>query len=357
MPDPEFKTISSSQVPDLLQLSPWGSRYTLFHQFRQRAYEERTQTVRMKIGKLFESLTLELTAEKLTLEVHPNRGPDGEPVYLRHASLPLGCTEDAAVFCPTRGHGTVEAKAVDAYEWKRNWTKAKAPQMYEAQLQAQMLVKGDTWGVIACLVYNEGTDGVLRLYERRPHHDSQSRIAAAAVEFFADLESGNEPSPFGIPIEIDVVSELYPEADPKKIIEDPDNFDIAEKARLYAWTVEQKTGFERAEKSMRPQILGYMKDAAMAAVAGGVRIKVNKPQIAGQVVMLPAELRKKMKRCIDEYLWQHPDINYSLFDEVLHEAIDWCHIAKRPSIQNRISIVEGEEEIAPTERPSILEAG
>lgn len=359
MPDPTFQTISSSQVPDLLNISPWGTRLTLFNQFARRIHEDRKQSVRMKIGKLFENLILEMTADALALEITPNRGADGEPVYVRHPEHPIGCTVDADVFCPTRGPGTVEAKAVDKYEWRRNWTESTVPKIYDAQLQEQMAVRGHGWGIIACLIYNEGTDGRLQLYERRPIPSAQERIIAEARTFFDDLAAGKVPSPFGLPIELAICNEMFPEVDNPEILDATGDIDMAETIRLYKWTADQARGFSRAEAEMKPKVVAYMKDHERAVLAGGVRVRLRKPTMAGQVVMLPADVRKGLRR-VAEYLEKSiplvPEKNPLL--EPVIAALEWAHIVKQPGVQNRLAIEDdGDDVPVDDDKSTIIGAG
>lgn len=339
MPDVDFKTVSASQVPDLLNISPWGTRLMLHHQFVRRVHEDRKQSNRMKIGKLFEALILELTAAELALEVQHNT----EAAYLRHPTLPLGCTVDATVLCPTRGYGVVEAKAIDKYEFIRSWTETAAPAYYEAQHQEEMMIPHPVhgmpaWGVIACFVYNEGADGRLVLYERLPNEKAQARIALEAEAFMADVAADKAPPAFGLPVELGLMSELYPEADEAKVIEAEDNFEMAEHARMMDWARKQKSSFEKAEKEMKPKLLAFMQDAGFARLAGGVRVRVRKPQMAGNVVMLPADLRKRLHG----YASGLRDIGQTTAAAAITEAAEWCQIMRVPGVQNRIVVTEDE---------------
>lgn len=339
MPDPDFQTLSSSQIPDLLNIGTWGTRFTLHTHFARRIHEDRKQNVRMKIGKLFEALILELTAEKLALEVRHNLAA----VYVRHPTLPLGCTEDANVLCPTRGVGVVEAKAVDKYEWARSWTDTSAPKIYEAQLQEQMMVKEAAWGIIACLIYNEGADGKLMLYERRPNEKAYARIAGEATAFFADLAAGKAPPAFGLPIELPLLSELHPEADPMQVLDATDNYDMTEFVRLYAWTAEQATSFKRAEAEMKPKLLDFTKGNGVANLAEGVVLRVKKPQMSGQVVMLPAPLRNGLRKCIERLGEPMDLLTVGTIAELITQACEWAHVVRQPGVQNRVTIREGEK--------------
>lgn len=348
MPDPLFKTVSASQVPELLNLSKWGTRRTLHHSFKHQVPDDKNQTVRMKIGKLFEPIILEQTAEALTLQVEANENEE----YVRHDSIRIGATRDAQVFCPTRGRGVVEAKAIDKYEFAKNWTENKVPQVYEVQLQAAMMATGDTWGVIACFVYNEGDDGVLYLYERRPNAKAQKRIAEEIEKFFADLDAGIDPPVFGLPCEMDMLNEEYPDTDEDaEPIQDPENFEMTETARMFRWLKEEENGAKRAHKELQAKIVDYLKDKP-GAMLPGVTVTIKKIHMAGKVVMLPPKIRAGLKRALQcEGLYQNER-------DSIQAALDWCEVIKQPSVQNRITVSadgEGLEGVSTT--PSTLEAG
>lgn len=359
MPDPDFKTVSASQVPELLNISQWGSRLTLHHQFANRIPDDRAETRRMKIGKLFEPMILEEVAKMLVLEVHAN--PAG--TYTRHPTLPLGCTEDARVLCPTRGPGVVEVKAVDKYEFQRSWTEAGGPKMYEAQLQTAMLVKEATWGILAPFVYNEGADGRLVLYERRPHAEAQERIGAEATAFFADLAAGKEPTPFGIPVELGLMNTLHPEAIETKVLDATDDIELTEMLRMYQWTSEQHRGFGRARVEMLPKLLARFGDHGRVRLAEGVSARIRKPVTAGKVIALPADIRRELA-AVHGFL-----VDMKSFDDRIQrlaDAVDraryWHEILRQPGIQNRIVVQEGEaaaaDEVPEEDEPlTNLEAG
>jgi len=347
MPDPDFKTVSASQVPEMLNQSNWGTRLTLYHEFIERIPTEKKQNGRMRIGKLFEGMILEMTAERLDLEVIPNTEQD----YLRHDSLPLGCTRDARVLCPTRGQGSIEAKAIDQFSWQRNWTEKGGPKMYEVQLQTQMVVRGDAWGALAVYIYNEGDDGRLIIYERKPIEAAQKRIITEAELFMKSVEDRNPPSAFGLPVEMETLNFMYPEVDPGRVIEASERIDIAELARMWKWASEQKASFTKIEKDLKPKLVQFMEDAVRAELAGGVTVEVSKSTVAGGVVMLPADIRKGLK-----YVLNNEGLTVADRESV-EAAMNWAEITRKPGVQNRMKVIDREGEVDPPEYRSTLEAG
>jgi len=347
MPDPDFKTISSSQAPALLNLSQWQTRLMLWRQFRDRIKDESGESLRMRIGKLFEPLILEKAAEALSLEVVPN----AEQVFERHGTLPLGCTVDAEVFCPTRGPGIVEAKAIDVFSWRDGWSETHVPRMYRVQLQEQILVRGYTWGVIACLIYNEGADGRLIIYEFKVHEAAQNKIASEATLFFESIAQNKPPDAFGLPAEIDTLGHMYPEVNVERVIEAADNVAMAEMARMYAWARLQRSSFAKIERDLKPKLVRFMEDAAAAHLAGGVHIQMGKSPRAGQIVMLPADLRKRLESVAVNLPVDSPA------REAVQEAMEWVKILKRPGISSRLKVFDPDADAPIDDTDTILGAG
>lgn len=211
MPDATKKTVSASQVAALYDKSPYLTKWMLFQQFASGVNVEQEMNERMEIGTLLEDDILELARRRLRLDITPNRE------YVRHATLPLGCTTDASIIDPSLGAGVVEAKSVDWLTWKETWTEEFAPPHIELQLQAQMLVLGSAWGLIPALV--GGNE--LRLYRRLPNQEAFASISAEAVAFMKDVKEGNAPDPLGLPRELPWLKAMYPETKVGKIVEAP----------------------------------------------------------------------------------------------------------------------------------------
>ncbi len=238
----------------------------------RRLHAYRSPHSRMMWGKKMQPLVLEQSAHDLALEVQPNQ----TDTYIRRGRL--GCTRDAEVIIPDQGPAALETKCVFDYRvWMREWDGGKhVPRHYEIQLQVQMYV-GDgkapfRHGKLAVWVC-----GDMVYFDRDPIPDLWARLETEAEAFFNAVGAGDEPDPFGAPIETPFLLAL--ERQPG-IVADlsnrPDAIEIAEKVRSYDFERRVIRGSTKAADSLKAQLLALMGDAPEAECFGGIRLKITK---------------------------------------------------------------------------------
>jgi hypothetical protein len=235
-----------------------------------------------------EPLILEQAAEDLRLEVTSNRQPDGSQVYVRRGLL--GCTRDADIYDPQRGPGACEAKACFDYRTlMQEWDGGKTPPRHiEIQLQCQLYVGNGvtpyTWGTIALWC-----GGDMTYFHRKPMPDLWEMFENEARQFFADVEAGNEPEPFGSPIEVPLLkiifavssgeiinaTELLGEVEAIKIGQMVMDADYQRTVRLAA---------EKVEEASKAKLLALAKDADEIELPQGIRVKITRSPRAGYTV-------------------------------------------------------------------------
>lgn len=260
MPDLEWKSVSASQAPALLNRSPYFTRWQLHHAFRRRdrSLIEPEPNARMDLGKLYQPLILKRAAQVYRLDVVENEADE----YLRDGRL--GCTLDAHMDAPDRGRMAVEAKRVHWLRWKQTWTETAAPPDIEVQLQAQLAVTGWSHGLIVC----DNGDDELLYYEREANKELIERLRDEARLFFAALAADKEPDPLGSPLELPMLANLYPETDPKKIVEIMDDEDLALAVRQFDQAREAEGFNRKLAEQCRAKLLGAAGDAAILRVNG-----------------------------------------------------------------------------------------
>ena len=274
MPDPDHLTISATQSPALFGQSPYFTRWMLYQHFAKGMSLDGGEDSRMIWGKKLQPLIIEHAAAELKLEVRPNEGD----VYHRRGKL--GCTRDATIICPDRGPGALETKCVFDYRvWMTDWLGGKAPpKNHEIQLQQQMLVgDGDEgrsydWGIIAAWVC-----GDVYYFERKPIEKLWFHLVENAIVFFDDVRLGHEPDPFGVPVELPWLNELFP-VDLEKVIdlsEHPDGPQIAEAATQYHLAKQQESAGAREAEPLRAKLLAVAKDAADVILPEGMRVRIR----------------------------------------------------------------------------------
>lgn len=277
MPDPTGRTISASQVAGLFNRSPYVTKWMLYHHFKEGLPIEADENDRMSAGKYMESGILAWTADELHLDVWHNE----HQVYSVHADYPVGCTKDAEIRDPNLGPGIVEAKNVDFIVYKTEWDADHAPPHIEIQLQAQMLVTGAKWGVIAALV--GGND--LKLYRRLPNEELQQAIVSEAIQFFEDLDKDNEPDALGDAMELPGLTWLYPETTPGKIVsfDDMGQMEVVEN---YLHHSKERLAHDKLEKAMKAKLLELGQDAEIVNVPG-YEVMIRKTEQKPTVVACP----------------------------------------------------------------------
>ena len=266
-------------------------------------------------------------AERLRLEVTKNQ----EQEYVRHQSEPLGCTRDAHVWCPDRGLGVVEAKAVDWLRHKETWTDNAAPPHIEIQLQAQMLVMGASWGVIACMV---GNNDSLLLYERRPIPGVWDQLVREARAFMADVANGNEPPPFGASVELPALAFLYPEVVPKKRVDRLGDVKLGEDVQMYLYATDQKKGFERGADQMKARILEAAGDGEILVVPGA-EVFISKSTRGASMIRLPLGVAAPLARLVQA------GAGHTLTDvdvDAVRAALAWEEATRKASVLTTIKV-------------------
>lgn len=288
MPDPQLKTVSASQAAALFNASPYQTRWMLWQKFKNGLADDEPESSRMMWGKLMEPLILQKVAEDWKLEVSPNRD------YVRRELL--GATRDALIVAPDKGPGAVEVKCVFDYAvWASEWQGGRfVPRHHEIQLQTQMKVgDGDgtrpyQWGIIVAWVCAD-----LFYFEREPIIPLWAKLDIEAGRFFASIEKNEEPEPFGSPLEIPLLTEMFPireRAPPLDLSADYAHVRTAEDLRQYAFHKEEKAGNERAAEELRAKLLGIAKDNAEVILPCGFRYFVRRSGKGKTIVPIVPEV-------------------------------------------------------------------
>lgn len=329
MPDPEMKTVSATEMGQVLDRSPYGTRYSLYHAWRGVTPRDTPADGRMNFGKFAQPYILERAAAELRLEVLGN--PEDE--YVRHPQHPVGCTRDARTMCPQRGAAVVECKLVEGLQWKLGWDEQHAPPHVEIQLQVQMLAQQADWGVIACMV---GHDDKFLLYPRKPDVALQKTLIAEAGRFIEDVAAGREPDAYGLAVEMLALDALYPEVEEDKTITDMDDGALAEDVRLLAFAMTQVASFKKTVDQLKPKVLAASKDARFLRVFGS-QIKISKTLVEAQVMQLDPEFRQALLFLADALKNRTPTDRDKAV-EMLERIADWRVETKRAHVRSALKI-------------------
>ena len=288
MPDPKQQTISATEMAGLLGVSPYVTRWMLWQKFAKGIEPANPAHNRMDWGLKLEPLILEQAAQDLRLEVQTNRQADGSQVYVRRGLL--GCSRDAEIYDPQRGPGACEAKACFDYRTlMEQWDGGKTPPRHvEIQTQVQMYVGKDgkpfDWGCIALWC-----GGDMTYFHRKPMPDLWAKFEEEARQFFDDVLAGREPEPFGSPVEVPLLKQIF-DKPTGEIIDAVAKFGEVEATRLAQRVVDaeyqrvQRLAAEKVEEKVKAELLGLLKDADEIDLPQGIRVtrKIGSSQYKAQ---------------------------------------------------------------------------
>jgi hypothetical protein len=276
MPDPTKATISATEMSGLLGVSPYVTKWMLYQRFAKGIDAPGPDHNRLDWGTKMEPLLLEQAAADLRLEVTTNRQPDGSQVYLRRGLL--GCSRDADIYDPQRGPGALETKCCFDYKiLMQEWDGGKTPpRMHEIQLQQQMYVgdgeKSYEWGTIALWC-----GGDMTYFHRKPMPDLWAKFEEEAKQFFDDVIAGCEPEPFGSPVEVPLLKQLFNKPT-GEIINAVDKLGEAEATKLAQRVADAdyqrvvRLAAEKVEEKVKAELLGLLKDADEIEFPQGIRV-------------------------------------------------------------------------------------
>jgi len=288
MPDPTRKTISATEMSMLLGVSPYGTKWMLYQRFAKGIEVPGPDHNRLDWGTRMEPLLLDQAAQDLRLEVKTNRQADGSQVYLRRGLL--GCSRDADIYDPQRGYGALETKCCFDYKiLMQEWDGGKTPpRQHEIQLQQQMFVgdgvKPYEWGTIAMWC-----GGDMTYFHRKPMPDLWAKFEEEAKQFFADIANNSESSPFGAPVEVPLLKQLFsvPTGEVVNVTEALGEVEATKLAQRVVDADYQRVvrlAAEKVEKDVQAKLLGLAKDADELELPQGIRVKINRSPRAGYSV-------------------------------------------------------------------------
>jgi len=199
------------------------------HRSPLRVYAEKTGMTEpggdnqmMRRGRWMEAAVVEALRE-----TRPTWDIQRAGVYLRDKDIRLGATPDVIAIDPTReGFGNIQCKVVSRPIFEEEWADDRPPLRFEIQtLTEAMLLAGSStqpvWAAVAALSISTYTaDLVIAEVDR--HASAEARIRTLAVNFWKDVEDGNQPS-VDFVRDSALVDELHPHSHPGVVREFKDD--------------------------------------------------------------------------------------------------------------------------------------
>ena len=206
--------VGSSEIGGLYNLTPedtpnyLNSRFSLWHIKKGNAPPTFVDNPRVSWGIRLEAVIAEAAAEENKWSVQKGG------YFIDHTCPGLGASLDYVIeYDPTeKGPGVLELKNVDWLVHKRSWQNEPPPHIL-LQLQHQLAATGYGWGAVCCLV--GGND--LRTYRYAARPLLIADIRRRVREFWASIDSDDEPKVDGSESASEVLRALYPEIEDDSI--------------------------------------------------------------------------------------------------------------------------------------------
>lgn len=224
--------ITSTDAAALFGMSPYKTRFELWHEKKSGERAAFTENERMRWGNRLEAAIAETAAEQRGWSIRPFKE------YLRLPDLRIGSSFDYRIagsdvpFVDSGDDAILEIKNVDWLRFKQDWTVdgdwIEAADHIELQLQHQLLVSGLRRGYFAVLV--GGND--LRIIERQADEQAHMAIRSEAAAFWQSIDENRPPEPV-MPDDAAAVIRMHQFAEPGKLFDARGDAEIATLLREY----------------------------------------------------------------------------------------------------------------------------
>lgn len=246
--------LTSTESAALFGVSPYSTKFELFHRKREKQVVELQSNDRMLWGQRLETVIAQGIAEDQGWKIRKMSE------YVRMPGLRLGASFDFSVE-DLNAH--LEVKSVDSLAFKEGWLAEgddiEAPPHIEIQVQHQMLVSGREQAFIGALV---GGNRVV-LLERKANPAVQNAIKAQAALFWAQVDKGEAPAP-DFTRDSDFICNLYQSTTAGKVIDATEDKTLCSLLDEYRETSEAAKALSLKKDELKARILMAVGDAEKA---------------------------------------------------------------------------------------------
>jgi putative phage-type endonuclease len=182
------KFVSSTESAALFDMSPYLSKFELYHEKKDPDLVEFSDNERMEIGRDMEAAIAKHALKKLGARGRANKD------YYCDKDTGMGSSYDwyISVSKKYKGHN-LEIKNVDGFIFRQEWDVEgdEMPEHIEVQVQHQMHMNGAPGCVVAAMVGGNK----LYLFYRKYNPEVGQAIEEAIIKFWEDVDNDNEPDP------------------------------------------------------------------------------------------------------------------------------------------------------------------
>lgn len=241
--------VGGSEVPALLGVSPFLSRWQLWHQKKGTlAPDDLSSNERVILGSELEAGIANAAHRILGRTLRKVRR------YLAHPKIPgFGAsldyeTSDGAGWVP------VEIKLIAESTFYKDWVEGEdgriPPPHILCQLQAQCSVAASKYGYVLALVGGYH----LELVRVDAHPELIHRINTEVGRFWKSIEDGDEPDP-NFATDLDAIQKVYRDIVPKSQIDAREDIELAALCADYAEANANRRKWEAAEATAKAAII------------------------------------------------------------------------------------------------------
>lgn len=233
--------VTSTESAALFGMSPYVTRFDLWHRKKSGAAPEFQTNDRMSWGNRLEAAIAYGIADEQGWQIQPMKD------YRRLPAERIGSSFDFEILNHPDGPAHLEIKNVDYLAYRNGWLvhedgDIEAPAHIELQIQHQMLTSGYPRTFIGALI--GGNKGVV--IERLRDEPVIAAIRSKIAEFWKSVDDGIEPPPM-MPEDAEAVIRLNQYAEPGKIVDVTGDENIASiVARIAAASKAEKLAKEDA---------------------------------------------------------------------------------------------------------------
>lgn len=254
--------ITSTDVAALFGISPYLTKFELWHRKKTSTIVEIEQNQRMAWGNRLQDAIAKGISDDYSLTIRPMKE------YIRVPAWRIGSSFDYSV-CPHGKnpiHGCdtedeiLEVKNVDSLAYKEGWLiqgdTVEAPPHIELQAQHQLLVSGRSRASIGALIGGNRVTLIKREADPQIHEAIKAKVAA----FWESIDSNQEPEP-DFKEDAKFLAKLYSYGEPGKIMNAAGDAKLAGLVRDYKEWGEKESSAKAEKDGIKGQILTLIQDA------------------------------------------------------------------------------------------------
>lgn len=246
-----LKDVTSTEVSSLFGVSPYLTKFELWHRKKSQQAADFVESDRMKWGSRLEASIAKGIAEDRGWTIRH------KSEYIRDAELKAGASFDYEI---EETRAILEIKNVDFLMFKQGWLVdedggVEAAPHIELQVQQQMLLAGVDGAYIGVLV--GGND--CKVFEREADKDIQDAIQEEIYNFWLSIERDLPPTP-DFTKDAEFITSLYQSATPGTVVQANDRVD--DLATVYLNVNAQIKELEARKAACKAEMLSLMGTAS-----------------------------------------------------------------------------------------------